>query len=136
MLVSHRIDHDNRIVITTFAPEDVNLELFFQAFTNYQQEMKRLPDFHLYNELVDFRPITGINITASELKKFGSFTLEADSRQSRTRLALLVDSKPAFTLAKVYEAFRNLAPGSKKQVKVFRDMDEATAWLIAGNQET
>jgi len=42
----------------------VTLPLFFHAFSNYQQEMKRLPDFHLYNELVDFRPITSISLTA------------------------------------------------------------------------
>ncbi|MGA0935407.1 MAG: hypothetical protein ACO3R5_09795 [Pseudohongiellaceae bacterium] len=62
----------------------MTLPLFFHAFFNYQQEMKRLPDFHLYNELVDFRPITSISLTASELKKFGSFTLEADSRETKT----------------------------------------------------
>ena len=129
MLVSHRLDHDKKIIITTFAPEEVTLELFLDAFSKYQEELKYLPDYQSYNELVDFRPITSINISASELKKFGNFTLAADNREQVTRLALLVDSKPAFTLAKVYETFRNLSPSSKKQVKVFRDMDEAMAWL-------
>lgn len=129
MLVSHRLDHDNKIIITTFAPEEVTLKLFLDAFTNYLEEMKYLPDYQAYNELVDFRPITSINISASELKEFGNFTLSADNREVVTRLALLVDSKPAFTLAKVYETFRNLSPSSRKRVKVFRNMDEALDWL-------
>ncbi len=35
MLVSHRLDHDNKVIITTFAPEEVNLKLFLDAFSNY-----------------------------------------------------------------------------------------------------
>jgi hypothetical protein len=137
MLVSHRLDHDNKIIITTFAPEEATLKLFLDAFSNYQEELKYLPDYQNYNELVDFRPITNINITASELKEFGNFTMTTDTRDSVTRLALLVDSKPAFTLAKVYETVRNLTPASKKQVKVFRDMEDALAWLaVNGDQES
>ena len=129
MLVSHRIDHDNKIVITTFAPEEATLKLFLDSFANYQEEMKYLPDFREFNELVDFRPIISINIKASELQQLSSFTVATDKRDKVTRLALLVDSNHAFTLAKVYEMLRNLSPGSKKQVKVFRDMDTAYAWL-------
>ena len=69
MLVSHRIDHDIKVIITTFAPEEVTLELFLETFNKYQEELKYLPDFQKYNELVDFRSITSINISASELKK-------------------------------------------------------------------
>lgn len=129
MLVSHRLDHDNKVIITTFAPEEVNLKLFLDAFSNYQEELKYLPDYRLYNELVDFRPIIRINVSAAELKKFGNLTLASDDREAVTRLALLVDSKPAFTLAQVYETFRNLSPGSKKQVRVFRNFEEAMQWL-------
>ena len=129
MLVSHRIDHENKVIITTFAPEEVDLKLFLDAFTNYQEELKYLPDFQKYHEVVDFRPITNINISAAELKEFSNLTLAKDTNDEVTRLALLVDSKPAFTLAKVYETFRNLSPGSKKQVRVFRNFEEAMQWL-------
>jgi hypothetical protein len=129
MLVSHRLDHDNQIIITTFAPEEVNLKMFLDAFSKYQEELRYLPDYQGYNELVDFRPISNINITAAELKEFGRFTMSTDNRNIVTRLALIVESKQAYTLAKVYETLRNLAPSSKKQVRVFRDMDEAMVWL-------
>jgi hypothetical protein len=36
MLVSHRIDNENKVIITTFAPEEATLKLFIQAFSNYQ----------------------------------------------------------------------------------------------------
>lgn len=129
MLVSHRIDHENKIIITTFAPEEVDLKLFLDAFTNYQEELRYLPDFQKYHEIVDFRPITSINITAAELKEFSNLTLAKDTNEEVTRLALLVDSRPAFTLAKVYEMIRNFSPKSKKQVKVFKDMDSAMGWI-------
>ncbi len=125
MLVSHRIDHDSKVIITTFAPEDVTLKLFLETFNKYQDELKYLPDFQKYNELVDFRPITSINITASELKQLSNLASKQDTREIVTKLALLVDSKPAFTLAKVYEVIRNLNPASKKQVKVFQEFEEA-----------
>jgi hypothetical protein len=129
MLVSHRIDHDSKVIITTFAPEDVTLKLFLETFNKYQDELKYLPDFQKYNELVDFRPITSINITASELKQLSNLASKQDTREIVTKLALLVDSKPAFTLAKVYEVIRNLNPASKKQVKVFQEFEEALDWV-------
>ena len=125
MLVSHRIDHDSKVIITTFAPEDVTLKLFLETFNKYQDELKYLPDFQKYNELVDFRPITSINITDSELKQLSNLASKQDTREIVTKLALLEDSKPAFTLAKVYEVIRNLNPASKKQVKVFQEFEEA-----------
>ena len=125
MLVSHRIDHDSKVIITTFAPEDVTLKIFLEKFNNYQDELKYLPDFQEYNELVDFRPITSISITDSELKQLSNLASKQDTREIVTKLALLVDSKPAFTLAKVYEVIRNLNPASKKQVKVFQEFEEA-----------
>ena len=101
------------------------LKLFLETFNKYQDELKYLPDFQKYNELVDFRPITSINITASELKQLSNLASKQDTREIVTKLALLVDSKPAFTLAKVYEVIRNLNPASKKQVKVFQEFEEA-----------
>jgi hypothetical protein len=129
MLVSHRIDHENKVIITSFAPEEVTLKLFIEAYSNYREELKYLPDFQKYHELVDFRPITSINISASELTEFSKLTTTQDERVNITRLALMVDSTSAFTLAKVYETLRNFHPKSKKQVKVFREMDEALTWL-------
>ena len=101
-----------------------------KAFNKYEEEIRFLPDFHTYNELVDLRSVTSINITASELKELSSFTMAKDFRTTVTKLALLVDSKPAVTLAKVYEMIRNFNPLSKKQVKVFQDTETAMAWLV------
>ena len=130
MLVSHRIDHDNKIIITTFAPEEASLKLFLEAFNKYQEELRFLPDYLEYNEMVDFRSITKINITASELKELSTLTIAKDVRETVTKLALLVDSRPARTLAKVYEMIRNFNPLSKKQVKIFQEPDSAFSWLI------
>jgi len=135
MLVSHRIDHDNKVIITSFAPEEVTLTLFIDTFSNYKEELKYLPDFQKYHELVDFRPITSFNISASELKEFSKIATSTDDKEDITRLALMVDSTSAFTLAKVYETLRNFHPKSKKQVKVFRDIDEAFAWLTAASKD-
>ena len=89
-----------------------------------------MPDYLKYNEMVDFRSITSINITASELKELSKLTIANDARETVTKLALLVDSGPARTLAKVYEMIRNFNPLSNKQVKIFQDPDTALAWLV------
>ena len=135
MLVSHRIDHENKVIITSFAPEEVTLTLFIDTFSSYKEELKYLPDFQKYHELVDFRPITSINISAAELKEFSKLATSTDDKEDITRLALIVDSTSAFTLAKVYETLRNFHPNSKKQVKVFRDIDEAFDWLTAASKD-
>jgi hypothetical protein len=130
MLVSHRIDHEKKIIITTFAPEEASLKLFLEAFNKYQEELRFLPDYRKYNEMVDFRSITSINITASELRELSSLTIAKDTQEEVTKLALLVDSRPARTLAKIYEMIRNFNPLSKKQVKIFQDTDSALTWLV------
>jgi len=91
MLVSHRIDHENKVIITSFAPEEVTLKLFIEAYSNYREEIKYLPDFQKYHELVDVRPITSINISVSELTEFSKLTTIQDERVINTRLALMVD---------------------------------------------
>lgn len=129
MLVSHRIDNESKIIITTFAPEEANLNIFLETLKDYHADLRYLPEFQKYDELVDFRPITSINITASELKELSIFASSTDSQESITKLALLIDSRPAFTLAKIYEMVRNFNPASKKRVKVFQSMDDALRWL-------
>jgi hypothetical protein len=59
------------------------------------------------------------------LKEFSKFTSSKDDRDELTILALLVDPRPVFTLAKLYEMIRNFSPASKKQFRVFKDMGNA-----------
>jgi hypothetical protein len=66
------------------------------------------------------------------LKEFSKLTLSKDDRDELTRLTLLVDPRPAFTLAKLYEMIRNFSPASKKQFSIFKDMDKAMQWLSLG----
>ena len=58
MLVSHRTDHDNKVIITIFAPKEVDLKIFLGALNLYQEKLKHLPGFQAYHELADFRQIT------------------------------------------------------------------------------
>jgi hypothetical protein len=36
MLVSHRIDHENKVIITSFAPEEVTLKLYYRGIFQLQ----------------------------------------------------------------------------------------------------
>ncbi len=75
------------------------------------------------SELADLRGLTRIDLTTVGLKKLASL---AARFQRRGRTAIVTDNDLSFGLGRMYNVF---GPDATNRIEVFRDIDDALAWL-------
>lgn len=118
MPTHYEIDCTNRLILS------------FATGTLTDDEMdahrKRLaadPDFDPeYRQLADFRGVTRLEITTARLREFA-----ADNPwKKRTRRAFVCGSNEVFGMSRMFQL---LTDGASAEVGVFRDLEEARAWL-------
>jgi len=126
---THEIDETNKLIITDWNGEASDHE-FLDTLTRYQHEIRGNPDYQSFNELLDFRHISKVNLTTDGLIELSRIARKTDRKDIPSRLAVLVSSSLAFGLARMYITYRNLEPGSHKTLKVFKNRADALAWLI------
>jgi hypothetical protein len=56
----------------------------------------------------------------------------ADVRGVKTKLAIVVTTPVAYTLARMYQVYRSFIPGSSKILRIFRTYDDARHWVENG----
>ena len=123
MPVSYVIDKENRLVICTgtgvVTPDEV---------MEFRRQIVRDPDFDpSFSQLGDLSGIT-IDLTADEVK-----VLAERSPFSLTSRRAFVGKHPeAYGLARMFEIVRGLR--GDLQVRVFRDREDALAWLLQKEQ--
>jgi len=128
MPAKHNINLNNNLIITTWVGEATDNELI-DAITRYQREIKTKPDYLAYNEIVDLRKIEGIKLTTEGIKRIGQIAVKTDQAEIRTKLAIIVNSSLAYGLARMYETYRNFAPNTNKEIRVFNKESDAHEWL-------
>jgi hypothetical protein len=125
MAIDYRIDHTRGIVFA-----QVRGSLTAQEMLAYQNEVWSNPAVASYDELVDMSEVEQIvGPTATGVADLAETCGRMDSPTSRSRFAIVAPGNLAFGLGRMYATFRELVPGSTKQVAVFRTMEPALAWL-------
>ena len=124
----HTIDHDQKVIITTWEGEPTTQDLA-DAFKKYQLEIREDPQHISFNELVDFSGIKGISLNSNGLRILADIAAKSDITQVKTKLAIVVKPGLTFGFARMYEIYRNLNPKKSKEIKVFQDSTPALAWL-------
>lgn len=130
MSYRHDIDLPNRLIITTWSGRASDDD-FIQALTSYQQEIKGHRDYQLFNELLDFRHITKLNLSTRGIIELGRIAQRTDQPAVQTKLAIVISSTVAFGLAQMYITYRNLVPNSNKKLNAFKRYNDAFEWLTA-----
>ncbi|NWF39802.1 STAS/SEC14 domain-containing protein [Mariprofundus sp. NF] len=128
MSVRHDIDLANQLIVTTWSGKASDND-FIDALTSYQQEIKGHLDYQLFNELLDFRHITDLNLSTRGIIELSRIAQRSDQHEIQTRLAIVVSSTLAFGLAQMYITYRNLVPNNNKKLRVFKSYDDAFDWL-------
>jgi hypothetical protein len=82
------------------------------------------PDF---SQLYDGRDVTKVALTASEV----GVLARDDVFGARSRRAFVAPTREAYGMMRLFEIYRGINAG-KEQIKLFRSMAEAEAWLITG----
>lgn len=74
-----------------------------------------------FDRLADCRGLTRMDVSAQDVKQLA----DGPAPRSDTRLAIVADTAAAYGLARMYQMHRE----GKEAVEVFRDLDDAQAWL-------
>jgi len=127
MSAIHKIDNDNQLIVTTWEGDASDIE-FIEAIKEYQINIQSNPDYINYNEIVDCSKITKLKLTSSGIKTIGTIASSTDSENINKKLALIVSSNLAFGLARMYQAYRSFAKSANKEIRVFKNNDDAINW--------
>jgi len=121
MPVECRLDAEAGIVYTV-----VSGEIGASDIIEAVEELFRNPDFRPgLIGLADLRSYTWRS-EMSDIRRVAQFMIANGSKIGRSRTAIVVASDYSYGMSRMYEAF---AAASPIKVKIFRDMDEAVAWL-------
>lgn len=115
---SHCIDPGQRLVLRTF--EGV---LTDEDLLQDQNAMRNAPEYKPeYRQLIDARGVERAEISTEVIRDLA----RASPGAPEARRAFVVASDLAYGLARMFEIQRTDAP---EEVRVFRDVNEARAWL-------
>ena len=128
MPANHQINNKSKIIVTTWIGEARDID-FIEAIKKYQHDIQNQPEYIDYNELVNFSKMTKIKLTAGGIKSIGKIASTTDNSDGHKKLALIVTSKLAFGLARMYEVYRNISSNAKKELRIFNNEKEALKWL-------
>ena len=125
MSIEREIDHERRLVTArgrgTLTHEDV---------FGYQREVWSRADVAGYDELFDMSEIDRIDTPSTgEVRDLATLAASMDPWASKSKLAIVARDDFVFAMGRMYETYRGLDPRSTKEVRVFRTVSEAMAYL-------
>ena len=128
MPAQHIIDEDNGIIITNWtgaATDDALLD----TIQKYNKDIRSKPEYRDFNEIVDFTMADNINLTYTGLMNVAEAATDMDAVTGKTKLAIIVDSNLAFSLARMYITYRSFFKSTKKSINVFKFREAAMDWF-------
>jgi hypothetical protein len=125
MPIDYRIDHERRLVLAAAHGAITEADLL-----GYQRTVWSDPTIAGYGELVDMSDVATIKTpSVAGMRTLAALSASMDTPQSPSRFAIVAPGDLAFGLGRMYQAYRELKTGSRKQLAVFRTRDEASEWL-------
>ncbi len=128
MPAHHVIDKKNRLIVTTWDGDVVDIDLI-EVLKKYQQDIQGHPDYLGYNEIVDFSNVGKIKVTTDGIKNIGRIASRTDQNGIDRRLAFIVSSDLAFGLARMYEVYRSFTRKTNKEIQTFKNWKDAYMWV-------
>jgi len=123
--VKYRIDHQRHLILTWGQGTVLAQDMF-----DYQRTVWSRPDVAGYSEIVDMTLAETIESpTAKNMRDLASLSAEMAESVATGRLAIVAPQQLVFGLGRMYEAYREMQPGTKKQMAVFRTLGEASVYL-------
>jgi hypothetical protein len=123
--LDYRIDHEQRLVRVTGTGV-----ITADALFAYQTAAWSDPAIAEYDELADMSGVEDVQAPSpSNVSALAGFSARMDAPTKPTKLAIVATDDLLFGLGRMYQAYREMKPGSHKEVAVFRSMPDALAWL-------
>jgi hypothetical protein len=125
MPIINRIDHDHKVVLSRAYGVLTDEDVFA-----YQHAVWSQPEVQGYNELGDMTHVTDIAIPSiHRVRDLAMKAVEMDTSGVTSRFAIVAPEDLGFGLGRMFQAYRELEKGSRKEVGVFRTLAEAFEWL-------
>ncbi len=125
MPIEYRIDHERRIVFANGRGVMTDADFF-----GYQREVWSLSEVVGYHELVDMSAVERIELPSIDrMRALAALSARMDPPEHRTKFAIVASEDLAFGLGRMYEVFREGEASGRKEVMVFRTLDDALDWL-------
>jgi hypothetical protein len=130
--IDFEIDHERRLV-TARGRGTVSYDEVY----GYQLQVWGKANVAGYDELVDMSGVEEIAIPSMDsIPKLATLSAQMDTPDVTSKLAIVVKDDFAFALGRMYETYRGLDPRSTKEIRVFRSLPEALAYLGSENSLT
>jgi len=127
MPLKYHIDHARRLVVARGSGVLTGADIF-----DYQREVWSRPDVVGYDELVDMTGVTEIATAipaGDNFRALAALSAAMDPAETPSKFAIVAGEELAFGLGRMYQTYRELDPKSTKEVRVFRTLTEAMAYL-------
>jgi hypothetical protein len=123
--IDYHIDHERRVVFARGHGTLTDAEVFA-----YQGEVWSRPDTAGYDELIDFSAVDRVALPGPDrIRQLADMSAAMDAPGTEARLAIVARDKFVFGLGRMYEAYRETNPHSRKKVAVFHALADALHWL-------
>jgi len=119
----YRIDKEQKLVMTTASG-------VFDLATalSHQEKLLKDPAFDPgYSQLIDFGHVSKVQLSAEDVRRIA----ERSVFWPCARRAIFVKDDLLFAFARMFEMLRENA--GEKGIRVFRDIDDALAWVLGGD---
>lgn len=125
MPIEVHIDHARRLVCAHVRGVMADDETF-----DYQRRIWSDPAVADYDELVDMTEVVEIALpSAARARELAALAASMDVPGLRRKMAIIAPQDEAFGLGRMFEMMREMQPGSRRKVGVFRTTEEAMAFL-------
>ena len=118
------IDTERRRVVTTWGRRVTD-----EALLEYQRTVWSDQALHGFDELIDFRAVEDIDVSAAGLEAVAHVAASIDDTAGHSRFAIIVNEGLEFGLSRMYESFREIEEKARRQVMTFKRPGEALKWL-------
>lgn len=128
MTVQYDIDDNLKVITATLSEDAIDSDLA-DEIRRYSSETKGQAQYDGYNEIIDVRAVKGFKLDAGGIRELAQISASHDKKGVHSKLAIIADSMLAFGFAKIYELARNFNAKSGKEVRVFKNSEDAHAWF-------
>jgi hypothetical protein len=116
----YEIDKERRLVTSTASGVITLPEIWA-----HQGKLLKDPDFDpSFAQLLDVTQVTKLALSSEDVRRVA----ESNTLSSNPRLAIVATSAFVYGLARMFQIFREMT--GEEGIRVFRDRDEALAWVL------
>jgi hypothetical protein len=130
MPITYRVDHEAKVVLAEGTGTVTDDDVF-----GYQREVWSRSDVRGYNELVDVSAVKHVKLpSAQRVRDLAEVSAEMEAQAGAAkRFAIVATSPIVYGLSRMFQTYREMDKRNKTQVKVFRNRQEALAFLGIGS---